>query len=235
MKKRAFLGITAVALLAMSASDGFSRTQTGQNRVPQEVVINGQRVTAATVTTAQGQIQSFTCSSPQHYVTPDGSQQGWACYEQTTGVWLMNAVPPVQPAQSVPAPTASAPAPVPAPLPGQAPPPVYQRTAPAYPQSAPAVIYPQVPAVVYQSPVIYPQPTVIYQQPAVIYQQPAIVYAAPAPVVYAPVYSPGVVLGAAAIGAAGRIASAAIFSSRYPAYYPIRAPFFAPVRVRGWR
>jgi hypothetical protein len=227
MRKGAFFGITAVALLAMSASDGFSRTQTGQNRVPQEVVINGQTVTAATVTTAQGQIQSFTCSSPQHYVTPDGSQQGWACYEQTTGVWLLNAVPPVQQTPSAPAP---APAPVPAPLPQQAP-----RTVPAYPQSPPPVIYQQ-PAVIYPQPtVVYQQPAIIYAQPAVIYQQPAVVYAAPAPVVYAPVYSPGVVLGAAAIGAVGRIASAAIISSRYPVYYPVRAPFFAPVRVRGWR
>jgi len=229
MKKRAFWGLAAVALLAISASEGFSsQVQPGQNRIPQEVVINGQMVTAASVTTAQGQIQSFTCSSPQHYVTPEGSSQGWACYEQTSGVWLLNAVPPVQ-AQSAPAPAVAAPVPVPAPLPQQpavqqAPAPVYQqRPVRAYPQSAPIIIYQQPPTVIYQQPAVYPQATVVYQQqPAVVYQQPSVVYASPYPV-----YSPSVVLGAAAINAVGRIASAAIIGSRYPAYYP--------VRVRGWR
>jgi hypothetical protein len=227
MKKRAFWGMAVTALLAVSASESFSQVPAGQNRIPQEVVINGQTVTAATVTTANGQIQSFTCSSPQHYVTPDGASQGWACYEQRTGVWLTNAVPPVQ-AQTAPAPVPTpAPAPVPAPLPQQAPPPtVYQQPAPAYPPPAPAVVYQQPPAVIYQtSPVIYAQP--VYYPPAVVYAapvvyQPAVVYA-PRPVVYAQPYSPSVLLGAAAINAAGRIASAAIISSHYPrVYYPVR-------------
>jgi hypothetical protein len=228
MKKRALWGFAAIALMAVSASEGISQVPAGQNRIPQEVVINGQMVTAASVTTSSGQIQSFTCSSPQHYVTPDGASQGWACYEQRTGVWLLNAVPPIQ-AQTAPAPApVPAPTPVPAPLPQQAPPPtVYQQQAPAYPQPAPAVIYQQPPAVIYQtSPVIYAQP-VYYPQavyPAQVIYQPSVIYAQPVrPVIYAPAYSPSVLLGAAAINAAGQIASAAIYSSHYPrVYYPVR-------------
>src|SRR5215831_15237891 len=90
-------GISLVALTAWSPAAGFSQVQAAQNRIPQQIVINGQMANGATVTTANGQIQSFTCPSPQHYTTADGSSQGWACYEQTTGVWLLSAVPPSQP------------------------------------------------------------------------------------------------------------------------------------------
>src|SRR5215475_16097274 len=159
-------GISLVAMSAWSPSAGFSQVQAAQNRIPQQIVINGQMASGAHVTTPQGQIQSFTCPSPQQYTTADGSSQGWACYEQTTGVWLLNAVPPSQ-AQVAPAP-APAPHSVPQVIPQQ-PPVVYQQAPPV---------------VVYQTP-----PTVIYQPapPAVIYQQPPAVIYEPAPtVVYAP-------------------------------------------------
>src|SRR5262249_4693298 len=50
-----------------------------------------------------GTVQTYTCSSPQQYVTVDQSSSGWACYEQATGVWLLHAQPP---SHSVPPPTA---------------------------------------------------------------------------------------------------------------------------------
>src|SRR3989442_8563180 len=97
MRNRAFcLAVGLVVLVAVFASEGFSRAQAAQNRIPQQIVINGQMVNGAYVTTPGGQIQSFTCSSPQHYVTADGASQGWACYEEATGVWLLSAVPPAQ-------------------------------------------------------------------------------------------------------------------------------------------
>jgi len=211
MKRAGCLAAGFAAMMMLSTVTGFSRAQ-AQSRVPQQVVINGLTVNAATVMTAAGQIQSYTCSSPQRYATVDGASQGWACYEETTGVWLLHALAPAQ---------AQAP---PVPLPQQ--PSVYQPPAPAYPQ-APVPVYQQprapvyqpapLPSVVYQAP-----PTVIYQAPpAVVYSSPTVVYAQPVgPVVYAPVYSPSVVLGAAAITAVGRIASAAIIGSYYPrAYY----------------
>src|SRR5262249_18602293 len=104
------------------------------------------------------------------YMTPDGAGQGWACFDASTGYWLLNALPPAQV------------------------------------QTPPPVVYQQA-----------PPPAVIYQAP------PRVVYAAP-PVVVAPPYPPSVILGSAAINAAGRIAAAAIFNSRAPrvVYYPYR-------------
>jgi hypothetical protein len=193
-----FFGIAVVVTLALSTF-GFSQVQNTQTRIPQQIVINGQMASGAYVTAGGGQMQSFTCPSPQHYATADGSSEGWACYEQTTGVWLLNAVPPAQ-AQVVQAPP-------PSPAPAPAPQPVLQQPVVIYQQAPPTVIYQQAPL-----PVVYQQPaTIIYPQPApttVVYQP------APRPVVVAPVYPSSVILGRAAIDAAGRVASAAILSSR---------------------
>ena len=178
-KRHVWAGLAAGLVLVLSAQ-GFAQVQSVQNRIPQQVIINGQQVNGAHVTASTGGMQTFTCSNPQQYVTPDGASQGWACFDQATGVWLLNALPPSpQPVQQVPAP-----------------------------------VYPQPPTVIYQQP-----PTVIYQQPA-----PAtVIYTTPAPVIVAPAYSPGVVLGAAAINATGRIVSAAILGSyRYPRVYYVR-------------
>jgi hypothetical protein len=180
---------STIALTLVLSASAFAAAQPVQTRIPQQVIINGQKVNGAYVATDSGGMQAFTCSNPQPYVTPDNASQGWACYDQATGVWLLNAVPPsTQAAQPAPAPAPSAPAPMGAPLPGQP------------------------PAVVYQQP-----PTVIYQQP-----YPAVVYAAPAPVVLAPAYPPGVVLGAAAINATGRIVSAALLGPRFGGFYYVR-------------
>jgi hypothetical protein len=195
-----FLGIAIVGILALSPSVAFSQAQTTPTRIPQQVVINGQMASGAYVTGTGGQLQSFTCPSPQQYTTADGNSQGWACYEQTTGVWLLNSVPPTPAPQAVPA----APAPVAAPQ-GSAPPPFV-----VFPRPAPVVVY--------QAP-----PTVVYQPATVIYPQPpaTIVYAPvpPPPVVVAPAYPSSVILGKAAIDAAGRIASAVILNSGHPREY----------------
>jgi hypothetical protein len=163
-------------------------------------VINGQPVSGAYVTTG-GQLQSFNCPSPQQYNTADGSSQGWACYEQTTGVWLLNALPPTPAPQAVPAPTTVPPA-------GRASsPPAYT----IYPRRSPPVIYQAPPTVIYE-----PPPVVVYTRPA----PPVVVYQAPPPyVVVAPRYPSSVILGSAAIEAAGRIASAVILNSRYSRDY----------------
>src|ERR1051326_1485875 len=115
MRNRAGLFAAGLAaVLIFSASDGFSsQVQAAQNRIPQQIVINGQMVNAAQVITAAGQIQSFSCSSPRRYTPGAGSSRGWACYEEATGVWLMHAVPPVRAqAAPVPVPAPQAPAPV---------------------------------------------------------------------------------------------------------------------------
>src|SRR5688572_8388828 len=157
-----FLGIAIVGTLALSPSAAFSQVQATPTRIPQQIVINGQMASGAYVTGVGGQLQSFTCPSPQQYTTADGNSQGWACYEQTTGVWLLNAVAPAP--QAVPV-APSAPVVVPQ---VSAPPPFV-----VFPRPAPVVVYQQ-PTVVYQ-----PAPTVIYAQPV----PPTVVYA---PSVYAP-------------------------------------------------
>src|SRR5215813_7854299 len=205
--KLLFFGISLVAMSVLSPSVGFSQVQAAQNRIPQQVVINGQMASGAYVTTATGQFQSFTCPSPQHYTTADGSSQGWACYEQTTGVWLLNAVPPSQ-GQVAPAPP-PVPQVVPQVIPQQ-PPVIYQ-------QAQPVLVYQTQPVVIYQP----APPAVIYQQPPTVIYEPAptVVYAPRRPVIVEPAYPSSVVLGAAAIDAAGRIASAAILNSRHSNYY----------------
>jgi hypothetical protein len=129
------IGLAIVCMFAL-APLAFSQAQTAQNRISQQIVINGQQANGAFVTAATGGMQSFTCPSPQQYATPDGGSQGWACYDQATGVWLLNAVPPA---------AAQAPAQAPSPV---------QTT----PQQQPTVVYQQPPAVIYQQ----PAPVVVY-------------------------------------------------------------------------
>src|SRR5438552_226957 len=109
------LSVIVVSGLFVTAVPGFSQSQPAQTRVPQQVVVNGQTVTAVHVLAASGGFQAYTCLNPQQYTTVDGSSQGWACYEQSTGVWLLNALPPAQ----APQPANSAPQPAP---PAQLPP-----------------------------------------------------------------------------------------------------------------
>src|SRR5262249_12785182 len=67
----------------------------GQQRIPQRIIVNGQQAEGVMVV-QNGTIQSYTCPSPQQYVTADQSSSGWACYEQATGGWLLHAQPPSQ-------------------------------------------------------------------------------------------------------------------------------------------
>src|SRR5262249_18708570 len=64
-------------------------------RISQELIISGQQVPGVMVT-ENGVVQNYTCPSPQPYVTADGSASGWACFDQATGSWIMNAQPPQQ-------------------------------------------------------------------------------------------------------------------------------------------
>jgi len=221
--------ITVVALVTVAIPGYATQVQTAQNRVPQQVVINGQTVNAVSVVAEGGGLQTYRCLNPQQYSSLDGASQGWACYDQATGVWLLNALPPAQ--AQVPPPVQP---PVQQPPVQRAPLPVPQ------PQAAPPV-YPQQPSVVYQQPpvVVYQQPPIVYQPATVVYQQPAVFYPAPVvyttpvyprPVVVAPAYPSSVVLGAAAIGAAGRIISAAVYGHPHVTYV---APYYRGGRV--WR
>ena len=227
----------AGSVLFLASNPVFSQVASS-NRVPQQVVINGQTVSAVSVIAAGGAVQRYSCLNPQQYTTTDGTSQGWACYDASAGVWLLNALPPAQtqaPQVQAPQPQVQQ-APVPPPV-------VYPQPQVAYPQPQvtypqPQVIYPQpAPTVVYQQPVIYQPATVVYQPaPTVIYQQPATVIYEPVrpvrTVVVGPVYPSSVIWGTAAINAAGRIASAAIIAhgNEHVRYVTERR-----VYDRGWR
>ena len=198
MRSGKALSISASAILVvLLAAQGFAQAPAPSTRIPHQIVINGQRQNGVYVIAPGGGLQSFTCDNPQQFVTPDGATQGWACYEQATGTWLLNALPPAQ--------VQAAPAPVPV------------------PSQPPAVVYQAAPPVIYQQP-----PVVIYQTPPAVYYSYGYGYGYPRyPVYVRPAYRPSVVLGAAAINAAGRIVSAAI----RPGYGYGRVYYGRPVHV----
>src|SRR5438105_1384138 len=95
--KQLLLGLSLVVVVVLvTAISGFSQVQPAQNRIPQQVLVNGQKVSAVHVIASGGGLQAYTCLNPQQYTTVDGSSQGWACYEQSTGVWILNALPPAE-------------------------------------------------------------------------------------------------------------------------------------------
>src|ERR1700751_5758392 len=84
-----------LASLLVAALVGPASIAYGQQRIGETVIISGERVPGVMVT-QNGVAQSYSCPSPQPYVTADGTSSGWACYDQGTGTWLLNAVQPQQ-------------------------------------------------------------------------------------------------------------------------------------------
>ncbi|PYS53022.1 MAG: hypothetical protein DMG13_14320 [Acidobacteria bacterium] len=64
MRSRKLLWISLGVIFIVSAAEGFSQVQTTQNRIPQQVIVNGQRVNGVYVTAQGGGLQSFTCPTP---------------------------------------------------------------------------------------------------------------------------------------------------------------------------
>jgi len=97
------LGLSLIMGLLVCSHSVFGQIPpSGQQRIPQPIIVNDQQAQGVIVV-QNGRVQTYTCPSPQQYVTADQSSSGWACYEQSTGVWLLHAQPP---SQSVPPPTA---------------------------------------------------------------------------------------------------------------------------------
>src|SRR5438093_3454368 len=84
-----------MGVLAYSHSAFGQTVPTGQQRIVQPIIINGQQAQGVLVI-ENGTVQGYTCPSPQKYATVDQSSSGWACFEQTTGMWLLHAQPPPQ-------------------------------------------------------------------------------------------------------------------------------------------
>ena len=145
MRNKRLLWVSAATIVLLACSlQGYAQVQAVPNRIPQEILVNGQRANAVLVQAPEGGLQKFSCPNPVQYATPDGSSQGWACYEQSSGLWLLNSVPP-------------------------APQPVAVQQ-PVVVQQAPTIVQQQ-PAVVVQQPVqvVYTSPAVVYEPSSVVY------------------------------------------------------------------
>ena len=129
MKGKKTLVLGALALLVV----GFTipSPAQAQSRIIQQIVVNGQATNGAYMSVPGGGMQTFTCDYPQQYTIPNGAAQGWACYDGTTGLWLLNAVPP-----------GVTQAPV-----------VYESQPAVVYQRSPVVVYRPTPVVVYSRPV----------------------------------------------------------------------------------
>ena len=124
MKGKALLILGALAMVTVVTLPSSAQAQ---SRILQQILINGQPANGAYVSAVGGAMQSFTCDGPQPYSTPDGATRGWACYDGSTGVWLLNALPPAGAQASV----------------------VYQPQSAVVYQPSPVVVYPSSPVVVY--------------------------------------------------------------------------------------
>ena len=95
MTKRLILAIIITAALASLSSAFAQSPSTDQQRIVEPIIINGQQAQGVLVI-QNGMVQGYSCPSPQPYITANQSESGWACFEQTTGTWLLHAQPPLQ-------------------------------------------------------------------------------------------------------------------------------------------
>lgn len=100
-------------ILGMLASRYSVFAQAPQERIPQAIIVNGQQGQGVIIV-QNGTIQSQSCAAPQQYMAADQSSTGWACFEASTGTWLLHAQPPAQASAPQQAPTViyTSPAPV---------------------------------------------------------------------------------------------------------------------------
>lgn len=81
-----------LALLILSPTILAQSTTAEGSRIIEPITVNGQSATGVLVL-KNGTTQTYSCESPQPYVTAQ-SERGWACFEQATGMWLLHAQPP---------------------------------------------------------------------------------------------------------------------------------------------
>ena len=103
MTKRLILAIIITAAFARSYS-AFAQTPADQQRIGEPIIVSGQQAQGVLVI-QNGTVQGYSCPSPQPYVTANQSESGWACFEQTTGTWLLHAQPPLQATAPIQQPT----------------------------------------------------------------------------------------------------------------------------------
>src|SRR6266516_272560 len=103
MRRKFILSVIIAALVIFHPSVFAQSSTAGQPRIVQSITVNGQPAQGALVV-QNGTVQTYSCQSPEPYVTADQSESGWACFDQATGMWLLHAQPPLQ-ATAPPQPT----------------------------------------------------------------------------------------------------------------------------------
>lgn len=86
------LALLSIMLLVLAFSMN-AQSQSPEPVMLHKILIDGHTAQGA-YTKVNGTIQTVTCPEPHQWATPDRTEHGWACYEATTQVWVMNAMPP---------------------------------------------------------------------------------------------------------------------------------------------
>jgi hypothetical protein len=91
--RRKFI-LSTVAALVIFFPSVFAQSNTAEeHRIIEPITVNGQPAMGVLVV-QDGTVQTFSCDSPEPYVMANRSESGWACLEQTTGMWLLHVQPP---------------------------------------------------------------------------------------------------------------------------------------------
>jgi len=91
-----------------------AQNSVAEQRIAEPIIVNGQHAQGVLVID-NGTVRTFTCPSPEPYATENKTETGWACFDQSTGAWLLRARPPAQ-----------------APVPASQPTVIYTQPAPVY-------------------------------------------------------------------------------------------------------
>jgi hypothetical protein len=93
MVKNFFLSMLVTGALVCLTSSARAQAVPSTQRFPQTIIVNGQQAEGVIVL-QNGTTQTFSCPNPKPYMTVDQSSSGWACFDQGSGSWLLNAAPP---------------------------------------------------------------------------------------------------------------------------------------------
>ena len=93
MRRKFILSTVIVALVIFFPSVFAQSSAAEEHRIMEPITVNGQPAMGVLVL-QNGTAQTYSCDSPEPYVTVSRSESGWACPEQATGMWLLHAHPP---------------------------------------------------------------------------------------------------------------------------------------------
>ena len=93
MIRRLFLNLSLMSALTCSSNSVLAQVVSSTEQIPQAILVNGRRAEGV-ILVRDGNVQNVTCTDPHPYLAVDQSSSGWACFDQSTGTWLLQALPP---------------------------------------------------------------------------------------------------------------------------------------------